>query len=93
MASSSERRSGAKPPSSPTPAERPFSFSWAPKVWVISAHHRSPSRKLSAPTGTTINSWMSMLFPAWAPPFKMFIMGVGSRWAPAPPKNRNKGIR
>ncbi len=35
------------------------------------------SRKLGAPTGRIMNSWMSTLLSAWAPPLRMFIIGHG----------------
>ena len=46
------------------------------------------SRKEGAPTGSTMNSWMSTLLSAWAPPLRMFIMGTGSRRVVAPPRYR-----
>ena len=84
-ASVAERRFGAKPPSSPTavfcPAlARPF-FS----AWKISAPARTASLRLSAPTGITMNSWMSIGLSACAPPLMMFIIGTGSVRAETPP--------
>ncbi len=84
-ASRVELRLGAKPPSSPTlvlcPALlRPF-FS----AWNTSAPMRSASEKLSAPTGMTMNSWMSIGLSACAPPLMMFIIGTGSTRAEVPP--------
>ena len=79
-------RLGAKPPSSPTPPPRPASCSTPLRVWYTSAHQRRPSAKLGAPTGMIINSWKSTLLSACTPPLRMFIMGVGSRWALTPPR-------
>ena len=56
IASSLDVRLGAKPPSSPTAVFKPFSFSTDFRLWKISAPVRSASRKLSAPTGMTMNS-------------------------------------
>ena len=39
----------------------------------------------AAPIGAIMNSWMSTLVSAWAPPLRMFIIGTGSRWALGPP--------
>jgi len=36
--------------------------------------------------GTTMNSCASTLFDAWAPPFRMFIIGTGSTRAIGPPR-------
>ena len=47
---------------------------------------RRASRQLLAPTGMTMNSWMSTLLVACAPPFKMFIMGTGRVLAFTPPR-------
>ena len=44
------------------------------------------SFQLGADTGMIINSWMSTLLEAWAPPFRMFIMGTGITWALLPPR-------
>ena len=56
IASSSLARSGANPPSSPTEVASPFDFRSAASAWNTSAHQRSASLKLSAPTGIIINS-------------------------------------
>ena len=42
--------------------------------------------KTRAPTGMIMNSWKSTLLSACTPPLRMFIMGVGSRWALTPPR-------
>ncbi len=55
-------------------------------AWKTSAPVRSPSEKLAAPTGTTMNSWKSTLLSACAPPFSTFIIGTGSTWAASPPR-------
>ena len=80
-----ELRFGAKPPSSPTavlwPAlARPF-FS----AWKTSAPMRTASERVSAPTGMTMNSWMSIGLSACAPPLMMFIIGTGRMRAETPP--------
>jgi len=49
---------------------------------------RSPSEKLSAPAGTTMNSWKSIEFWAWAPPLTTFIIGTGRTCASTPPIQR-----
>ena len=77
---------GAKPPSSPTAVERPFSLSTFLREWKTSAPMRRPSRKLSAPTGMIMNSWKSMGASECAPPFMMFIIGTGSTLALGPPR-------
>ena len=76
-ASSSPVRLGANPPSSPTPQLSPFRTAVLPKRWWIRLHHSIAWEILCAPTGMTINSWMSRLLEAWAPPFNRFIIGMG----------------
>ena len=44
---------------------------------------RSASANVGRPTGMTMNSWRSTLLSAWAPPFRMFIIGTGSRYWPS----------
>ena len=39
-----------------------------------------------------MNSWMSRLLRAWAPPFRMLSIGTGMRRACAPPKKRYSGF-
>jgi hypothetical protein len=87
-ASSLSPRSGAKPPSSPTAVFFPDFFSTCLSAWNTSVPMRSPSRNDRAPTGITMNSWKSTLLLAWAPPFRMFIIGTGRRFAMAPPRYR-----
>ncbi len=55
-------------------------------AWKTSAPQRSASRKLCAPTGTIMNSWMSRLLFACAPPFTTFIIGTGICMPAEPPK-------
>ena len=86
IASSLDGRSGAKPPSSPTPVARPRSCSSSFSRWKVSAPMRSASEKDSAPAGTTMNSWRSSEFCAWAPPLTTFMSGTGSTRAPSPPR-------
>ena len=86
IASSSLLRSGAKPPSSPTPV---LSFRFTStffSAWNTSAPMRSASRNDSAPTGTIMNSWKSTVLVACAPPLRMFIIGTGSMRAIGPPR-------
>ena len=78
-ASSSFLRSGAKPPSSPTPVASFRLTSTFLSEWNTSAPIRSASANDSAPTGTIMNSWKSTVFVACAPPFRMFIIGTGMR--------------
>ena len=85
-ASSFDFRPGANPPSSPTAVLYPFFLRTPFRVWKTSTPQRSASAKHSAPTGMTMNSWKSTLESAWLPPFRMFIMGVGSRHAFTPPR-------
>ena len=71
-------RLGAKPPSSPTPVERPWPLRMPRSAWKISAPARSASAKVGAPAGITMNSCTSTLLSACAPPLRMFIIGTGS---------------
>ena len=77
-ASSADSRLGAKPPSSPTLVEWPASCSAFLRAWNTSAPMRAASAVVPAPTGMTMNSWMSIGLSAWAPPLMMFIIGTGS---------------
>jgi hypothetical protein len=79
---------GAKPPSSPTAVESFIFVSTFFSEWNTSTPIRNPSGKLSAPIGTTMNSCASTLFDAWAPPFRMFIIGTGRMCAIGPPRYR-----
>src|SRR5258706_599571 len=63
-----ERRSGAQPPSSPTPVRRPRERRMSRRAWNTSEPMRTASLKVRAPSGATMNSWMSTLLSAWAPP-------------------------
>ena len=92
MVSSSLDRFGAKPPSSPTEVARPFAFRIFARLWNTSAHQRSASLKVGAPTGIIMNSCVSTVLVACAPPFKIFIIGTGSLLPDTPPKNRYSGI-
>ena len=85
-ASSLESRSGAKPPSSPTVVPSPRSRRVPFRAWNTSAPMRRASEKLSAPQGTTMNSWKSTLLSACAPPLSTFIIGTGSTRADSPPR-------
>ena len=76
---------GANPPSSPTLVLYPFFFNTDFNVWKISTPHLKPSLKEEAPTGIIMNSWKSILLSACAPPFKMFIIGIGNVFALVPP--------
>ena len=91
IASSSLPRSGANPPSSPTEVARPLDFRSAWSAWKTSVHQRRPSLKLGAPAGMIMNSCTSTVFAACAPPFKMFIIGTGRRFALTPPRKRYSG--
>ena len=71
-------RLGAKPPSSPTPVERPRLFRIDRSAWKISVPARSPSLNDGKPIGITMNSWKSTFESACAPPLRMFIIGTGS---------------
>ena len=53
--------------------------------WYVSAPILIASEKLSAPAGTSMNSWKSSEFWAWAPPFTTLRSGTGSTRALAPP--------
>src|SRR4051812_29886535 len=84
-------RLGAKPPSSPRPVARPLPFSTDLSAWYVSAPHRSASRKLAAPIGAIMNSWMSTPPSACAPPLRMLSIGTGRTRAFGPPTYRNSG--
>ena len=84
-ASLAELRFGAKPPSSPTLVFCPALDSCFFSAWKISEPMRTASDRLSAPTGITMNSWMSIGLSACAPPLMMFIIGTGSTRAEVPP--------
>src|SRR5439155_13201834 len=86
-------RSGAQPPSSPPPVRRPRLRRMSRRAWKISAPMRSASRYVWAPTGTTMNSWMSTLLSACAPPLRMLNWGTGRSRAPSPPRWRYSGSR
>ena len=47
--------------------------------------------KLGAPIGMIMNSWKSILLSACAPPFKIFIIGIGNVLAFVPPIYLYKG--
>ena len=74
----STSRSGAKPPSSPTPVEspRPCEHLLERVVHLGADPQRLGERP--APTGTTMNSCRSIEFVACAPPLITFIIGTGS---------------
>ena len=91
-ASAFEPRSGANPPSSPTAVASPRSCSVRLSAWKTSVPTRSPSEKLSAPAGTTMNSWKSTRLSACAPPFITFIIGTGRVRASSPPRKRQSGF-
>ena len=55
-ASSADGMFGANPPSSPTAVFSPLSCSTFFSEWNTSAPMRRPSRNVSAPTGTIMNS-------------------------------------
>ncbi len=91
IASSSVRRSGANPPSSPTPVPSLRLTSTFLSAWNTSAPICTASENVSAPTGTIMNSWKSTVFVACAPPFTMFIIGTGSTRESGPPRYRYSG--
>ena len=90
IASSSDARSGANPPSSPTDVASPFDFNNAASAWKTSAHQRSASLKLGAPTGMIMNSCTSTVLAACAPPFNIFVIGTGSLLPFTPPRKRSQ---
>ncbi|CFP59074.1 Uncharacterised protein [Bordetella pertussis] len=77
---------GAKPPSSPTAVDMPWSWISFLSMWNTSAPQRSASRKLAAPTGRIISSCRSSVLLACAPPLMTFIIGTGMLMGPLPPK-------
>ena len=91
MASSFDFRFGAKPPSSPTDVDNPRPFNTDFKAWKISVPARSASAKFGRPIGSTMNSCMSILLSAWAPPLTMFIVGTGSCGVRAPARCFHSG--
>ena len=62
------------------------------RAWISSAHQRWAALLLGAPTGRFINSCVSTVLAACAPPFRMFIMGTGRRLPFTPPRKRYRGI-
>src|SRR3954463_9467536 len=90
-ASSLDPRSGAKPPSSPPAVPSPASWSVRFSAWKTSAPIRIHCENVSAPAGTTMNSWKSTLLSACAPPLRTFIIGTGRTRASAPPRWRQSG--
>ena len=67
-------------------------FRIAASAWNTSAHQRNASLKEGAPTGMIMNSCVSTVLVACAPPFRMFIMGTGRRLPFTPPRKRYSGI-
>ena len=67
-------------------------FRMAASAWNTSAHQRSASLKEGAPTGMIMNSCVSTVLVACAPPFRMFIIGTGRRLPFMPPRKRYSGI-
>ena len=55
-------------------------------VSMAVARAAAQSAKLDAPIGITMNSWKSTEFAACLPPLMMFIIGMGTRVAPTPPR-------
>ncbi len=88
---SAERRSGAKPRSSPTLVFSPAAARSSFRVWNTSEPIRTASPKLLAPTGAIMNSWKSRGLSACAPPLTMLIIGSGSTRAAAPLILRESG--
>ena len=68
------------------PVDRPRCLITDFSAWYTSAPQRSASEKVAAPIGVIMNSWMSTLLSACAPPFRMFIIGTGSTCALGPPR-------
>ena len=69
-----------------------FSFRTIFSVWNTSAHRRIASVHVGAEMGIIINSWISTLFAACAPPLRIFIIGTGRTQAPSPPIERYSDI-
>ena len=90
-ASSLDRRLGANPPSSPTAVDNPFASSKDFNEWNISVPILKDSPKVFTPCGTSINSWKSKLFGAWAPPLITFIRGTGKSVDKGSPKYLYRG--
>ena len=66
----------------------PLLDSMVPAVSAIARTAARPVNRFGVvyvPNGMIMNSWMSTLLSAWAPPLMMFIMGTGSSRANAPP--------
>ena len=91
IASSFVDRFGANPPSSPTAVFMPLPFSTLFRLWNTSAPILRASLNVGAPTGMIMNSWISTVLSAWEPPFKMFIIGVGSTLPFTPPRYWKSG--
>ena len=95
IASSLDGRSGAKPPSSPTPVASPRSCRSSFRRWNVSAPIRSASENDEAPAGTTMNSWRSSEFCACAPPLTTFMHRHGEHarvLAAEPAVERHAGL-
>ena len=56
------------------------------RVEDLGADPQRLGERCPRPTGTTMNSCMSTLLSACAPPLRTFIIGTGRMWAPAPPR-------
>ena len=75
--SSGSAISGAKPPSSPSPVDSFRSASSRRSAAYTSAPARTASAIDDAPSGATINSWMSSSFGACTPPLRTLKCGTG----------------
>ena len=86
-------RSGANPPSSPSPVACPAAASRFLSAAYTSAPARTASAIDGAPSGEIMNSWKSSAFGAWAPPLSTLKLGTGSRGgAPKPGSHACSGF-
>ena len=85
-ASVADCRLGAKPPSSPDGGHLPgLGEALLQRLEDLGAGAHRLAQARRAPTGITMNSWMSIGLSACAPPLMMFIIGTGSVRAETPP--------
>ena len=88
-ASSIESNGIPRPPSSATRwVTKPFSRPRTAASSRIATIHESASEKDVAPCGSTSTSWISSVRLAWAPPERIFTIGIGSKRLPVGVKKR-----
>src|SRR5918996_1413212 len=81
QAAAAPGRSGANPPSSPTPVPSPSSLSWVRSTWNTSAPHRSASENDAAPSGASMA--LAPSFDLSSVPSSSSMTRSTSRWSSA----------